>query len=189
MTMETWLLVVVVVLLVLVLVALVAPRAVWASRSRRIRKRFGPEYDRTVSKTGDRSAAEAELAEREKRRSRLTVTELDPAARDRYLQGWRAAQARFVDNPVAATREADLLVTNVMRDRGYPVDDFEQQAADVSVDHPAVVEHYRSAHAVAVATEREQVSTEDLRQAITHYRALFDELVGAGEAESGGRRG
>src|SRR5512144_809569 len=189
MTMETWLLVVVVVLLVLVLAALVAPRAVRGWRSQRIRKRFGPEYDRTVSRTGDRAAAEAELAEREKQRSRLTITDLDPAARDRYLQGWRAAQARFVDNPVAATREADLLVTNVMRDRGYPVDDFEQQAADVSVDHPTVVEHYRSAHAVAVATERDQVGTEDLRQAITHYRALFDELVGAGEAESGGRHG
>jgi hypothetical protein len=186
--MEVWVLVVVLLVIVAV-AAIAAPRAVRTWRSRRLRKRFGPEYERAVSVTGDRSAAESELAEREKRRSQLNIVELDPAARERYLQGWRAAQARFVDNPVAATREADLLVTNVMRDRGYPVENFDQQAADVSVDHPAVVEHYRSAHGIALKSEREQVTTEELRRALTHYRALFEELVGAGEAEQGGRRG
>lgn len=188
--METWVLVVVVVAIVVVAAALLAPRALHTARSRRIRKRFGPEYDRTVAATGDRASAESELAERERRHSRLTIVDLDPSARERYQQGWRAAQARFVDDPVGATREADLLVTSVMRDRGYPVENFEQQAADVSVDHPSVVEHYRSAHAVAVASEREQVPTEDLRRAITHYRALFDELVGgAGPPEKGAEKG
>jgi hypothetical protein len=173
--MDTGLLVaIVIVLVLLVVLALVAGRQ---RRSRRLKERFGPEYDRTVAEAGDRKAAESQLEERTARRERLDIVPLDPADRTRYLEAWRQTQARFVDEPAEATGEADRLITSVMRDRGYPIDDFEQRAADISVDHPQVVDDYRAAHAIAAANERSEASTEDLRQALVHYRSLFEELL------------
>ena len=173
-------------LIVIVVVALVL-LAVFMARRRRsegLRERFGPEYERTMARAGDRRAAESELAEREHRRKEFTIVPLEPAALDRYQQEWRSTQARFVDDPPGATRDADLLVTRVMQERGYPVDDdFERQAADVSVDHPHVVQNYRVAHDIAVRQQRGEASTEDLRVAMVHYRALFDDLLDATEPE------
>ena len=164
---------------ILVVAAILAAR--W-QRSRGLRERFGPEYERTMARTGDRRAGEAELADREQRRRRLEVHDLDPAARTRYQEAWHATQGKFVDDPVGATREADQLVSSVMSERGYPVDEeFEQRAADVSVDHPRVAENYRAAHAVSMANERGLASTDDLRQAFVHYRSLFAELLDSGD--------
>lgn len=169
--------VLVVVLVVLAVAAVLLSRR---RRTERLQQQFGPEYERTVSQTGDQRAAEAELAQRTQRRRELTITPLDPAAHDRYQQEWLATQAKFVDDPGGATREADALVSRLMRDRGYPVDeDFEQQAAVVSVDHPHVVDNYRAAHAVHRANEQGQAGTDDLREAFVHYRSLFAELLDA----------
>jgi hypothetical protein len=169
--------VVVAIVVVLVLLALLAFFAGRQRRSRRLQATFGPEYDRTVGEAGDRRAAEAELRERTERRGQFDIVPLEPEARARYIEAWHNAQAQFVDEPVEATREADRLITSVMRDRGYPVDDFEQRAADLSVDHPQVVDDYRAAHAIAAANDRSEASTEDLRQALVHYRSLFEELL------------
>jgi hypothetical protein len=158
-------------------VAAVAVAVFVRRRTGQLRERFGPAYDRTVEERGNRRRAEAELAERERMHDELTLTPLTSAARSRYLDAWRAVQSRFVDQPDVTVRDADLLVTAVMMDRGYPMDDFEAQAAVVSVDHPAVVESYRAAHATAEASEHGEASTEDLREAIRNYRALFEELL------------
>jgi hypothetical protein len=168
---------VIAIVVVVVLLALLAFFAGRQRRSRRLQDRFGPEYDRTVEQAGDRRAAEAELRERAERRQKLDIIPLEPEARARYIEAWRNTQAQFVDEPAEATREADRLITSVMRDRGYPVDDFEQRAADISVDHPQVVDDYRAAHAIAAANDRSEASTEDLRQALVHYRSLFEELL------------
>jgi hypothetical protein len=150
-------------------------------QSQQLQEGFGPEYERTVEERGgDRREAEAELRERKERRREFEIRELEPAARDRYAERWRAAQRRFVDEPAPAVGEADALVMEVMRDRGYPVaDEFDQRAADVSVDHPEVVEHYRAAHDISGHATAGEASTEDLRQAMVHFRALFVELLGA----------
>jgi hypothetical protein len=152
-------------------------------RSQQLQQGFGPEYERTVEERGgDRREAEAELRERQQRRDQFEVRELEPAARDRYGDRWRAAQRRFVDEPAPAVGEADALVMEVMRDRGYPVaDEFEQRAADVSVDHPEVVEHYRAAHDISGRATAGEATTEDLRQAMVHFRALFVDLLGEDE--------
>jgi FtsZ-interacting cell division protein ZipA len=180
--MDTGLLVaILIVLALLVVLALFASRR---RRSRKLRERFGPEYDRTVAEAGDRKEAESRLQERTARRQGLDVVPLDPADRDRYVEAWRQTQARFVDEPAEATREADRLITAVMRQRGYPIDDFEQRAADISVDHPQVVDDYRAAQAIASANERSEASTEDLRQALVHYRSLFEELLEVDRADN-----
>jgi hypothetical protein len=168
--------------IVIVVAAVVVTAAVvWAAmksrRSRVLQDRFGPEYDRTVRATDDKREAEAELAARAERRNSLDIRPLTPAARERYLAQWQEVQARFVDDPEGAVRDADMLIQSAMRDRGYPVDDFEQRSADISVDHPHVVENYRQGHRLASASARGDGSTEDLRQAMQHYRALFEELV------------
>ena len=168
---------VIAIIVVVVLLALLAFFAGRQRRSRQLKDTFGPEYERTVSQAGDRRAAEAELLERAERRQKLDIIPLEPEARTRYIEAWRNTQARFVDEPAEATREADRLITSVMRDRGYPVDDFDQRAADISVDHPQVVDDYRAAHAIAAANDRSEASTEDLRQALVHYRSLFEELL------------
>ena len=173
--MDTGLLVAI--LVVIILLALLAFFAGRQRRSRKLQDKFGPEYDRTVEQAGDRRAAESELAQRAERRAELNIVPLEPEARSRYIEAWRNTQAQFVDEPVEATREADRLITSVMRDRGYPVDDFEQRAADISVDHPQVVDDYRAAHAIAARNDRSEASTEDLRQALVHYRSLFEELL------------
>jgi hypothetical protein len=174
--MATWVWIVIAVAAVAVL-ALVLWSALRARRTRTLKEGFGPEYDRTVADAPSKREAEADLAERRKRREELDIRPLDPGARDRYAETWQATQARFVDDPGGAIAEADVLIRQVMRERGYPVEDFDQRAADVSVDHPDVVNNYRAAHGISVAHERERASTEDLRRAMVHYRSLFDELL------------
>lgn len=146
-------------------------------RSRQLEEKFGPEYGRTVAERGDRRAAESELREREQVRDRMEITPLSERQRERYRGEWHQVQSDFVDNPSSAVAEADRLVAEVMRERGYPVDDFEQQAAVVSVDHPDVVANYREGHAIYLNVDRGEASTEELRQAMQHYRALFDDLL------------
>ena len=147
-------------------------------RTRSLRERFGPEYDRIVERAGGRREGEQELSDRERRYDALDLRPLAPDARDRYVALWEETQGLFVDDPKGAVSEADGLVQRVMRARGYPVDDFEQRAADISVEHPELVEKYRTAHGIARASERGEASTEDLRQSVRHYRALFVELLG-----------
>jgi hypothetical protein len=142
-----------------------------------LRDRFGPEYDRAVQQHGSERKAEAKLADREERVEMLKIRGLDLIERERYLSEWQAVQSRFIDYPKGAVTEADELVCSLMRTRGYPVADFDQRAADISVDHPLVVENYRSAHNIALRLGRGEASTEDLRTAMIHYRSLFDELV------------
>jgi hypothetical protein len=173
---STVLLVVIVVIVVVVVAA--ALYYMRENRRRQLRQRFGPEYERTVAETGDARSAERQLQDRVKRRDQLEIRDLDPAARDRYAESWRAIQARFVDDPRAALQEADGLVITVMRDRGYPTEGFEQQAEVVSVDHAGVVENYRNAHRISTADAEGRASTDDLRQAMVHYRALFTDLLG-----------
>jgi hypothetical protein len=180
--MDTWVWIVIVVA-VLVVLALIAMSVMRKRRSTQLREGFGPEYDRTVEESGSRRRAEAELAEREKRREQLDIRPLTQAARDRYMDRWRDTQARFVDDPGSAVGDADTLVQEVMRERGYPTEDFEQRAADISVDHPQVVENYRAAHGTSLAHERGEASTEDLRQSLVHYRLLFEELLVTGDPE------
>ena len=144
-----WIWVIVAVVVVAVLVAVVAPRM----RSRRLQERFGPEYERTIGETGDRRAAERDLAERQQRRKELDIKPLEPGVRDAYAERWRGTQERFVDAPGEAVAEADVLVQQVMRDRGYPAGDFDQQARDVSVDHGDVVQEYHAAHEVSVLND------------------------------------
>lgn len=173
-------------ILIAIAIVVLAGALIWSvSRqrtSKRLRESFGPEYERTVGTSGRRQA-ESELVAREKRRQQLDIRPLDPAQRKRYAQEWRDTQARFVDSPEQAIREGDRLVTEVMRERGYPMEDFEQRAADVSVDHPHVVESYRAAHAISLSNEQGKASTEELRQAMVHYRALFEELLNVPEEE------
>ena len=174
--MDTWVWIVIAIAAVVVL-GLVVWSALRSRRTRTLREGFGPEYDRTVAEAPSKREAESELTERQKRREELAVRPPSPGARERYVETWRETQARFVDDPAGAIGEADTLIQQVMRDRGYPVEDFDQRAADVSVDHPEVVNNYRAAHGISVAHERGKASTEDLRQALIHYRSLFDELL------------
>jgi hypothetical protein len=147
-------------------------------RTTALRRQFGPEYDRTVAATGHKRDAEADLEDRQDRRSQLPIRALTPTARDRYRRDWRTVQSQFVDDPAGAVGEADRLIQLAMRERGYPVEDFDQRAEDLSVDHPDVVENYRQGHRLASASHGpDEASTEDLRQAMWHYRALFEELV------------
>jgi hypothetical protein len=144
-----------------------------------LRQKFGTEYDRAVLTHGSERKAESKLEDREKRIQQLKIRDLDPAERERFSKQWEAVQSRFVDSPKGAVAEADDLVSTVMKTRGYPVADFDQRAADISVDHPRVVENYRSAHEIALRLGKDQAATEDLRTAMIHYRSLFDELVQA----------
>ena len=182
--MDTWVWIVIAIAAVVV-VGLVVWTALRSRRTRTLREGFGPEYDRTVAEAPSKREAEAELDERRKRREELDIRPLSPGARERYVETWRETQARFVDDPAGAIGEADTLIQEVMRERGYPVENFDQRAADLSVDHPDVVSNYRAAHGISVAHERGKASTEDLRQALIHYRSLFDELLETrGEGET-----
>jgi len=170
--MDTWVWIVLAVIAVAAL-ALIAAATMRKRRSEQLREGFGPEYDRVVEDTGDRRAAERELSKRRKRHEELDIVSLSDGVRARYAEEWRQVQARFVDEPETAVREADQLVQRVMSDRGYPVaDDFERRAADVSVDYPDVVENFRDGHRLAGESD-----TEALRQAMVHFRSLFAELL------------
>jgi hypothetical protein len=146
-------------------------------RSDALKQKFGPEYQRTAEKLGDQRKAEAELAAREKRVRSLDIRLLTPEEHRRFTDAWKKAQARFVDEPSQAAAEADVLVKELMKTRGYPVGDFEQRAADISVDHPKVVSNYRAAREVAMRNSAGKATTEDIRQAMVHYRSLFEELL------------
>ncbi len=167
---------IIIVILAVIVVALVV-YAIEQRRSARLRSRFGPEYDRALREHGSRTKAERALLARQRRMERIHVHPLPEPERDRFAERWRQTQARFVDDPAASIRDADRLVFEVMRARGYPMGDFEHRAEDISVDHPHVVHNYRSAHEIALREERGQASTEDLRQALVYYRDLFDELI------------
>jgi hypothetical protein len=146
-------------------------------RTRHLRSKFGPEYNRVVDRYGNQRKAEEDLVQRQKRVQKFHIRELSSADADRFADAWRAEQARFVDSPREAIANADRLVNELMETRGYPMGDFEQRAADISVDHPVVLENYRAAHAIAVRDSQGTANTEDLRQAMVHYRALFEELL------------
>ncbi|HVU29552.1 MAG TPA: hypothetical protein VHE36_04045 [Sphingomicrobium sp.] len=176
MTPGAWIVLAIALVIILAIGAILWSRR---ARSRHLREQFGPEYDRAVERRGDRSKAEADLAERERRVAKLDIRPLEPAERREFAERWTEVQARFVDDPARAVAFADALLGDVMKARGYPVSDFSQRAGDISVDHPIVVEHYHKAHDIAVRHERGEASTEDLRQAMIHYRTLFDNLVGA----------
>ncbi len=174
----TWVLLAVVVVLLVIIGVLVARQ----QRSRKLKNEFGPEYGRVVAERGDQRAAEIELADRRQRVGKFEIRPLDPAVRERYLEQWAAAQRYFVDEPAGAVGQADELVQRAMHDRGYPVDeDFERRSADVSVEHPVVVENYRAAHEISIRAQTGQASTEQLRQAMVHFRALFDDLLAPGD--------
>ena len=172
----------VIVLIVVVVLLAVALGVVLMRRGRsaKLQKHFGPEYERHVSEVGDRRAAETELTERQRRREELDIRELRPDERDRYQQEWAEIQRGFVDEPTRSLRAADDLVVEVMRARGYPVDDFDRRADDISVDHPDVVHHYRDARAVRDASDNgtEGTDTESQRRAVTSYRSLVEALLG-----------
>jgi hypothetical protein len=185
---------VIVAIVLLALLALAAVGFVLYSRQQRkarLRENFGPEYERTVQESGGTGQAEKELEAREKRIEKLHIEELSPDQQHDFADRWRAAQAHFVDDPSGAISEADELVMAVMDARGYPLSDFEQRAADVSVEHPEVVQNYRAAHAIAEKNTKAGASTEELRQAMVYYRSLFDELLGASasaQQSNGGTR-
>lgn len=151
--------------------------------SRRLQQRYGPEYARTVNALGGRTKAESDLTAREKRVERLTLTALTSAEAARFTQAWNALQGRFVDNPKGVVAQADQLVRELMLKRGYPMGDFEHRAGDISVDHPTIVASYRAAQLIAVRDERGVADTEELRQAVVHYRGLFDELLEVRDVE------
>ena len=170
------------IMLAAVAILIVAALAWLYVRNRRsttanLRQKFGPEYERAVREHGSERKAEAKLADREKRVETLNICDLDPIEHERFAKRWESVQSRFVDSPKGAVAEADDLVSLLMKTRGYPVSDFDQRAADMSVAHPRVVENYRSAHEIALRVGKDGATTEDLRTAMIHYRSLFEELV------------
>lgn len=174
--MSTGAVVALIVVLVLLIVA-VALLIMQARRRRQLQQRFGPEYERVVADADSRRQAEHELAAREKRHAGLDIRALDPDARDRYSMQWVVVQEQFVDEPSAAVGDAHQLVTALMAERGYPTEGYEQQVADLSVQHANTIDRYRSAHQISERAAAGDASTEDLRQAMVHYRALFEELL------------
>ena len=172
----TWLIFAIVVVLVAGAVV------VWQRRSAALKDRFGPEYERLVEERGDRRTAEAELRERAKRHDALELHDLTPEARHGYTERWQAVQAGFVDDPTGTVVAADALVSQVMRDRGYPVDEWEERFEMVSVDHPELAENYRVAHAIHERGTGGEVDIDDQREAFQRYRSLFDELLADGVA-------
>jgi hypothetical protein len=168
-------------LALVVAVVVIAAIVIVVSRKRRLerlKQHFGPEYDRALLERGDAAKAAEELMNREKRVHSFQIKTLTSAMRDRFADDWAIIQNRFVDDPAVAVNEADLLVNRVMLERGYPVANFEQRTADVSVSYPAVVQNYRAARVIVDRHGRGEAGTEDLRQAMVHYRSLFDELLG-----------
>ena len=168
---------------VVVVIAIAALLFYQRNRSLKLKQRFGPEYDRTVQTLGSRTKAEAELKAREARVEKFNIVPLLPAEAERLHQAWVALQSRFVDDPKGVVIQANQLVRELMLKRGFPMGDFERLAADISVDHPEVVSNYRAAQAIADRDARGDADTEELRNAVVHYRALFDELLEVGESQ------
>jgi hypothetical protein len=168
--------------IIIVVVAIVIAAALafygWRTqRSKQLRTRFGPEYEHAVHEYGSREKAEQSLASRQKRMEKIPIQPLSPAERDQFSAQWTRVQAKFVDDPTGSIHEADSLVCDAMRARGYPMTDFDRRAEDLSVDHPMVVKNYRAAHDIALMSEKKEASTEDLRRGLVYYRDLFDELL------------
>ena len=170
---------IIVVVVVVTVIAIAAYVLYQKRQSRRLEQRFGPEYAAAVQTLGSRAKAEAELKKREKRVGRLDIVPLTPAEVSRFTQSWTRLQGSFIDDPKGVLIQADQLVRELLVKRGYPMADFERRAADISVDHPAVVSNYRAAQLIVSRDQRGEASTEDLRKAVVHFRALFDELLGA----------
>ncbi|MBV8861146.1 MAG: hypothetical protein JO082_13900 [Mycobacterium sp.] len=175
--MPTWVWILIAVAAVLAVAAAIVAisMARFRFRTKRLKQHYGSEYERLVSDTGSEKGAMQELTVRERNRGKLDIVPLTPSALSDFTARWQQVQAGFVDNPATAVGVADRLVTEVMRERGYPVDDFEQRAADISVDHPQIVENYRAAH--GIHTSRQHANTEQQREAFVHYRALFEKLL------------
>jgi FtsZ-interacting cell division protein ZipA len=169
--------------LVIAFVAVVAWVSLRKRHSKELREHFGSEYQEAVRKHGDPARAEADLESRRKRLAKVDIHPIPAAEQERFARQWRAAQSRFVDAPTDAVREAEQLVVQLMQAMGYPVGDFEQRAADISVDHPGVVEHYRVARRIAKANERGEAGTDDLREAMIRYRQLFEDLLQTGATQ------
>lgn len=182
--MDTWIWVVIAVVVVVVLLGAAVMLLTGSRRRHHLQDRFGPEYDRTVEHADRRRAAERELREREARHDELDLRPLSDASRERFTREWDDVQRTFVDRPQVAVADADRLVTDLMRERGYPVDDFDTKRGLVSVDHPRVVEHYSAAHDIAQRNVDGRANTEDLRRAVVSYRALFEEMLSASSAPS-----
>ncbi|MFI1989874.1 hypothetical protein [Actinoplanes sp. NPDC020271] len=169
----------IIVLIVVILLALAAIAfGAQAVRRRRLQRTFGPEYDRVVADTGNRTEAERELLERTKRHAQLELKPLTAESRAKYSAAWEEVQIRFVDSPKEAVETADELVTRLIADRGYPTGDYDDRLANLSVEHAATLEHYRNAHEISLRSKNDEAGTEDLRQALVHYRALFADLLG-----------
>ncbi|GAB3213225.1 hypothetical protein ACQEU5_24320 [Marinactinospora thermotolerans] len=176
--MDTGLIIGLVIIAVIVVIAVAAALVILPGRrSRHLKQKFGPEYDRELRRHPDRRSAERELARREKRHAKLHIRPLSAESRTQYAEGWARIQERFVDEPVEAVREADRLVTRLMADRGYPTDGYEQQVADLSVEHARTIGHYRDGREIGERGARGEATTEDLRNAMVHYRTLFAELL------------
>jgi FtsZ-interacting cell division protein ZipA len=177
------------VVVAVVVIALVAAAgyALWTqARTRKLRRRFGPEYDRAVERHGDRGTAERELLSRERRHHDLELRELDPRQRELYREQWVHVQEQFVDTPGSAVEQADRLVTVVMGERGYPTRDFDDRVAHLSVEHGRTLDHYRRGHDISGRAARQEATTEELRQAMVHYRALFEDLLHVPDGERSG---
>lgn len=170
--------VVIIVVIVVVLVIAAILYGVQVSRRKQLQNTFGPEYDRVVADTGSRSDAEKELREREKRHAELELKPLSKESKAEYSTAWEEVQIDFVDNPEQAVATADELVTRLIAERGYPTGDYDDQLANLSVEHAQTLSHYRDAHAISQRSQNGEASTEDLRQALVHYRALFADLLG-----------
>lgn len=175
MSTTAWVVTIVVVAAIVVIAVLLWSRA----RRRGLQQRFGPEYERQVARHGDRGTAERELREREQRHAELDIRELSDGERQRYTEQWHHVQAGFVEDPSEAVNAADALLTRLMADLGYPTGDFEEQASTLSVEHSRTLGRYRLAHEISMANERHEASTEQLRQALVHYRTLAEELLNA----------
>jgi hypothetical protein len=178
--MTVWVWIAIAVAVVIAIPAVIVAAGVFRTRrkTRRLRQHYGGEYERLVSENGSEKAANRELTLRERKRDELDIVPLTPSALSEFTARWQEVQSGFVDNPATAVGVADRLVTEVMRQRGYPVDDFDRRAADISVDHPEIVDNYRAAHGIHTSQQHE-VSTEQQREAFVHYRALFGKLLEA----------
>ncbi len=169
------------IVILLVAVVIAAAFFYFTNRRRRLRSKFGPEYSRAVEETGSKYRAEAKLGKLEKKVEKFSIQPLSREAADRFRESWRVIQSEFVDDPEASLKNADGLVAEVMSARGYPVADFEERTEEISVNHALVVDHYRAGHEIAVRQAQGRATTEDMRQAMIHYRTLFDDLLGVPE--------
>jgi len=178
--MNTNIYIIIIVVLILVILGLImGPIFSRRQRSKRYQNKFGPDYDHTVKAMGNEKKAQTEMDDRQKHVDTLIIRPLSLSERERYLAEWKAVQAKFIDQPGQATVEADHLIMEVMQLRNYPVSDFEQRAADISINYPELVSNYRLARAIAIKNEQHKADTEELRQALVYYRSLFDELLNA----------